>query len=99
MSTTSGELVKEDHDGEELWQRSFLEIIRRFWFRGKIGTTFVNSIVLIPCVLVLGIDPSRVIGAAEKSELPVISRIFVLESIEFNHAARLPARFRRNAGI
>jgi len=22
MSTTSGELVKEDHDGEELWQRS-----------------------------------------------------------------------------
>lgn len=63
------------------------------------GTTFVNSIVLIPCVLVLGIDPSRVIGAAEKSELPVISRIFVLESIEFNHAARLPARFRRNAGI
>jgi len=23
-----------------------LEIIRRFWFRGKIGTTFVNSIVM-----------------------------------------------------
>ena len=28
------------------WQRYFLEIIRRFWFRGKIETVFVNSIVM-----------------------------------------------------
>ena len=34
--------------------------------------------IFIPCVLVLGIDPSRIIGPAEKSELPVKSGIWSL---------------------
>src|SRR5271156_5312433 len=54
--------------------------------------------ILIPCVLVLGIDSGRVIGPAEKGELAMESGISALESIDLNHAAHLPAEFCRNAG-
>src|SRR5580658_312379 len=54
--------------------------------------------VLIPDVLILGIDPRRVIAAAEKSELSVKSRICALESIDLDDSAHLPAEFCGNAG-
>ena len=53
--------------------------------------------VPFPCVLILSINSSRAISAAEESELSVKPCICALERVDFNNAAQLSAKFRGNA--
>src|SRR5580658_4108945 len=68
-----------------------IEIVGRHVSRGSYAKR-----ISFPCVLVLSAGPSCVIGAAEKGKLSVKSWILVLESIDLNHTAHLPAKFRGN---